>query len=560
MENQETSRHFIQRIIDEDNKTGKFDNRVHTRFPPEPNGYLHIGHAKSICLNFSLAHEYNGKCNLRFDDTNPTAEEDEYVRSIQADVKWLGYDWDNLCFASDYFQQMYDLAIQLIKNGSAFVCDLSAEDIHNNRGSLTTPGQDSPFRNRTIEENLLLFEQMKNGGYEDGSHTLRAKIDMAHSNMNMRDPVIYRILHAEHHRTGKDWCIYPMYDWAHGLEDSIENITHSLCTLEFQDHRPIYDWFLNQLNVYHPQQIEFARLNLSYTVMSKRKLKKLVDENLVSGWDDPRMPTISGFRRRGYTPESIRNFMSEVGIAKRDNVMEIAKLESTLRNDLNIKCERRMAVLNPLKVVITNYPEGESESLSAVNNPENESDGKREIPFSREIFIEKDDFMEDPPKKFFRLSLGREVRLRYAYFITCEEVIKDDKGNIVELHCKYDPKSKGGNAPDGRKVKATLHWVSAAHSIDAEVRKYDRLFQIPDPDKEDNFMDSINPKSLEILSECKLEPSLEKLEVGETIQFERLGYFCKDQDSNALPVFNRTVALRDSWAKIDKQRQSGIKN
>ena len=560
MENQETSRHFIQRIIDEDNKTGKFDNRVHTRFPPEPNGYLHIGHAKSICLNFSLAHEYNGKCNLRFDDTNPTAEEDEYVRSIQADVKWLGYDWDDLCFASDYFQQMYDLAIQLIKNGSAFVCDLSAEDIHNNRGSLTTPGQDSPFRNRTIEENLMLFEQMKNGDYEDGSHTLRAKIDMAHSNMNMRDPVIYRILHAEHHRTGKDWCIYPMYDWAHGLEDSIENITHSLCTLEFQDHRPIYDWFLNQLKVYHPQQIEFARLNLSYTVMSKRKLKKLVDEDLVSGWDDPRMPTISGFRRRGYTPESIRNFMSEVGIAKRDNVMEIAKLESTLRNDLNIKCERRMAVLNPLKVVITNYPEGESETLSAVNNPENESDGKREIPFSREIFIEKDDFMEDPPKKFFRLSLGREVRLRYAYFITCEEVIKDDKGNIVELHCKYDPKSKGGNAPDGRKVKATLHWVSAAHSIDAEVRKYDRLFQIPDPDKEDNFMDSINPKSLEILSECKLEPSLEKLEVGETIQFERLGYFCKDQDSNALPVFNRTVALRDSWAKIDKQRQSGIKN
>tara|TARA_B110000438_G_scaffold51312_1_gene51710 strand:- start:276 stop:1958 length:1683 start_codon:yes stop_codon:yes gene_type:complete len=560
MENQETSRHFIQRIIDEDNKTGKFDNRVHTRFPPEPNGYLHIGHAKSICLNFSLAHEYNGKCNLRFDDTNPTAEEDEYVRSIQADVKWLGYDWDNLCFASDYFQQMYDLAIQLIKNGSAFVCDLSAEDIHNNRGSLTTPGQDSPFRNRTIEENLMLFEQMKNGDYEDGSHTLRAKIDMAHSNMNMRDPVIYRILHAEHHRTGKDWCIYPMYDWAHGLEDSIENITHSLCTLEFQDHRPIYDWFLNQLKVYHPQQIEFARLNLSYTVMSKRKLKKLVDEDLVSGWDDPRMPTISGFRRRGYTPESIRNFMSEVGIAKRDNVMEIAKLESTLRNDLNIKCERRMAVLNPLKVVITNYPEGESEALSAVNNPENESDGKREIPFSREIFIEKDDFMEDPPKKFFRLSLGREVRLRYAYFITCEEVIKDDKGNIVELHCKYDPKTKGGNAPDGRKVKATLHWVSAAHSIDAEVRKYDRLFQIPDPDKEDNFMDSINPKSLEILSECKLEPSLEKLEVGETIQFERLGYFCKDQDSNALPVFNRTVALRDSWAKIDKQRQSGIKN
>ena len=560
MNDQETSRHFIQRIIDEDNLSGKFGNRVHTRFPPEPNGYLHIGHAKSICLNFTLAAEYDGKCNLRFDDTNPTAEEDEFVRSIQADVKWLGYDWNALCFASDYFQQMYDFAVKLINNGSAYVCDLSAEEVHANRGSLTTPGQESPFRNRSIEENILMFEQMKNGDYKDGSRTLRAKIDMAHSNMNMRDPVIYRILHAHHHRTGNDWCIYPMYDWAHGLEDSIENITHSLCTLEFQDHRPIYDWFLDQLEVYHPQQIEFARLNLSYTVMSKRKLKKLVDENLVSGWDDPRMPTISGFRRRGYSPESIRNFMSEVSVAKRDNVMEIAKLESTLREDLNRRCERRMAVLNPLKVVITNYPEGESETLSAVNNPENESDGKREIPFSREIFIEKDDFMEDPPKKFFRLSPGREVRLRYAYFITCEEVIKDLEGNIIELHCKYDPNTKGGNAPDGRKVKATLHWVSATHSIKAEVRTYDRLFQIPEPDKENNFMDAINPNSIEILTKCKLEPSLQNLAVGETIQFERLGYFCKDPDSNELPVFNRTVPLRDPWAKIDKQRQSGIKN
>ena len=557
MNNQDTSRHFIQRIIDEDSKSSKFDNRVHTRFPPEPNGYLHIGHAKAICLNFSLADEYQGKCNLRFDDTNPTAEDEEYVKSIQSDVKWLGYNWDNLCFASDYFQQMYDYAIQLITNGSAYVCDLSADEIHEKRGSLTSPGQDSPFRNRSIEENLVLFKQMKNGDFENGSHTLRAKIDMAHANMNMRDPVIYRILHAHHHRTGNDWCIYPMYDWAHGLEDSIEKITHSLCTLEFQDHRPIYDWFLDQLDVYHPQQIEFARLNLSYTVMSKRKLKKLVDDNLVSGWDDPRMPTISGFRRRGYSPKSIQNFMFEVGIAKRDNVMEIAKLESTLREDLNKRCERRMAVLNPLKVVITNYPEDQVETLRAVNNPENESDGKRDLPFSKEIYIEKDDFMEDPPKKFFRLSPGREVRLRYAYFITCEEVIKDSEGNITELHCKYDPETKGGNAPDGRKVKATLHWVSASNSIDAEIRKYDRLFHKPEPDKEDNFMDAINPNSLEVLSNCKLEPSLMDVQIGESIQFERLGYFCKDPDSKDLPVFNQTVALRDSWAKIDKQRLSG---
>jgi len=555
MKNQEISRHFIQRIIDEDNLSGKFKNRVHTRFPPEPNGYLHIGHAKSICLNFSLAKDYGGKCNLRFDDTNPTAEEEEFVRSIQEDVKWLGYDWDELCFASDYFKKMYDFAVDLINNGSAYVCDLTADEMRENRGSLTAPGQKSPFRNRSIKENLLLFEQMKNGNYEDGSRTLRAKINMSDSNINMRDPVIYRILHAHHHRTGNDWCIYPMYDWAHGLEDSIEKITHSLCTLEFQDHRPIYDWFLEKLKVYHPQQIEFARLNLSYTVMSKRKLKKLVDQNYVSGWDDPRMPTISGFRRRGYSPESIRNFMFEVGIAKRDNVMDIAKLESTLRDDLNKRCERRMAVLNPLKVVITNYPEGDSETLSAINNPENESDGKREIPFSREIYIEKGDFIEDPPKKFFRLTVGREVRLRYAYFITCEEVIKDLEGNIIELHCKYDQKTKGGNSPDGRKVKATLHWVSVAHSIDAEVRLYDRLFDIPEPDKESDFTNAINPSSLKILNQCKLEPSLQDIDVGKTIQFERLGYFCKDPDLKNFPVFNRTVPLRDSWAKIEKQKQ-----
>tara|TARA_Y100000588_G_scaffold394678_1_gene516519 strand:+ start:3182 stop:4858 length:1677 start_codon:yes stop_codon:yes gene_type:complete len=552
-------RHFIQRIIDEDNVTGKFENRVHTRFPPEPNGYLHIGHAKAICLSFGIADEFGGKCNLRFDDTNPIAEEEEFVQSIQADVEWLGYAWDNLCFASDYFQQMHDYAVDLINKGSAYVCDLTPEKIRKTRGSLTQPGEDSPFRGRSVAENLDLFQRMANGEFEDGSRTLRAKIDMAHPNMNMRDPVIYRILKAYHHRTKDDWCIYPMYDWAHGLEDSIESITHSLCSLEFEDHRPIYDWFLYELDVYHPQQIEFARLNLSYTVMSKRKLKRLVEQGHVSGWDDPRMPTISGYRRRGYTPASIRKFMDEIGVAKRDNVMEVAKLESTLREDLNKRCERRMAVLNPLKVVITNYPEDESETLSAVNNPENESAGRREVPFSKELFIERDDFMEDPPKKFFRLGPGREVRLRYAYFITCNDVIKDDNGTITELHCTYDPETKGGNAPDGRKVKATLHWVSAHHAVSAEVRLYDRLFKVPSPDGEENFIDALNPESLRVMNGCKLEPSLSDAKVGDPVQFERLGYFCKDSDTNEFPIFNRTVPLRDAWAKIEKQNQSGQK-
>jgi len=551
MDSQQTHRHFIHRIIDEDNRLGKFKNRVNTRFPPEPNGYLHIGHAKSICLNFSIANEYEGKCNLRFDDTNPIAEEDEYVRSIKEDVKWLGYDWDSLCFASDYFQQMYDYAVDLVIKGSAYVCDLTPEEIRNSRGTLNEPGKDSPFRNRSIDENITLFKQMKNGDFDDGTRTLRAKINMDHPNMNMRDPVIYRILHAYHHRTQNDWCIYPMYDWAHGLEDSIEGITHSLCTLEFEDHRPIYDWFLDELDVYHPQQIEFARLNLSFNVMSKRILKQLVEEKHVTGWDDPRMPTISGLKRRGYTAEAIRNFMDEVGVAKRNNVMDMAKLESTLREDLNKRCVRRMAVLNPLKVVITNYPESKSETLDALNNPEDVSAGKRQVSFSKELYIEQDDFMEDPPKKFFRLGPGREVRLRYAYFITCNNIVKDSAGNIIELHCTYDPETKGGNAPDGRKVKATLHWVSAEHAIHADIRQYDRLFKVPEP-----TLDDINPDSLKVLNNCKLEPALGDAEIGAAIQFERLGYFCKDKDSNDTPIFNRTVPLRDSWAKIEKQKQS----
>ena len=551
MDSKQTYRHFIHRVIDEDNHSGKFENRVNTRFPPEPNGYLHIGHAKSICLNFSIANEYEGKCNLRFDDTNPIAEEDEYVRSIKEDVKWLGYDWDNLCFASDYFQQMYDYAVVLVKKGSAYVCDLTSEEIRNSRGTLNEPGKDSPFRNRSIEENITLFKQMKNGDFEDGARTLRAKINMDNPNMNMRDPVIYRILHAYHHRTQNDWCIYPMYDWAHGLEDSIEGITHSLCTLEFEDHRPIYDWFLDELDVYHPQQIEFARLNLSFTVMSKRILKQLVEEKHVTGWDDPRMPTISGLKRRGYTPEAIRNFMDEVGVAKRNNVMEMTKLESTLREDLNKRCVRRMAVLNPLKVVITNYPESKSETLHAVNNPEDVSAGKRQVSFSKELYIEQDDFMEEPPNKFFRLGPGREVRLRYAYFITCNDIVKDSAGNIIELHCTYDPETKGGNAPDGRKVKATLHWVSAEHAIHADIRQYDRLFKVPEP-----TLDDLNPNSLTELKNCKVEAALGAAEIGVPIQFERLGYFCKDKDSNDTPIFNRTVPLRDSWAKIEKHKQS----
>ena len=543
------NRHFIQKIIDEDNLSGKFNNKVHTRFPPEPNGYLHIGHAKAICLNFNIADEYGGLCNLRFDDTNPIAEEEEYVRSIQEDVRWLGFDWqDRLCFASDYFDQMYEYALQLIESGVAYVCDLTSDQIKEMRGTLNRPGTPSPFRDRSIDENKDLFLRMKNGEFDNGSKTLRAKIDMSHPNMNMRDPVIYRILHAHHHRTKDDWCIYPMYDWAHGLEDSIEGITHSLCSLEFEDHRPLYDWYLDQLGVYHPQQIEFARLNLSYTVMSKRKLKILVEKAIVDGWDDPRMPTISGFRRRGYTPDSIKDFMEEVGVAKRDNVMDIAKLESSLRTDLNKRAMRRMAVLDPLKVVITNYPEGSDEYVAAKNNPEDESAGTRDIPFSRELFIEKNDFMEDPPKKYFRLSPGKEVRLKFAYFIKCNEVVKDENGDVVELHCTYDKNTKGGKSNDGRKVKGTLHWVSALHAVSAEVRLYDRLFKSISPDTDANFLESINSDSLKILRECKVEPYLasEKSEIP--VQFERLGYFIRDSKSSKESlVFNRTVALRDTW-------------
>ena len=548
----EKQRHFIQRIIDDDNISGKFDQRVHTRFPPEPNGYLHIGHAKAICLNFNIAEEYGGKCNLRFDDTNPVAEEEEYVNAIQDDVAWLGYDWeDRLCFASDYFEQMHGLAIQLVEQGDAFVCDLTSDEIRATKGTLTDPGKDSPYRKRSIAENLDLFARMTAGEFSNGERTLRAMIDMAHPNMNMRDPVMYRIIHVSHHRTGDKWCVYPTYDWAHGLEDSIECVTHSLCSIEFEDHRPLYDWYLEKLGVYHPQQIEFARLSLDYTVMSKRKLKQLVDEDHVSGWDDPRMPTISGMRRRGYTAAAIRKFMADVGVAKRDNVMELAKLEYHLRQDLNKTAQRRMAVLHPLRVVITNYPVETTETLVAVNNPEDPSAGEREVSFGRELYIEQNDFMEEPPKKFFRLAPGREVRLRYAYFITCEKVLKDDQGNPVELHCTYDPETKGGNAPDGRRVKATLHWVHAQDAVQAKVHLYDRLFSVPDPDSVDNFLEAMNPLSLDVLSDCMLERSLGDVPVGTTVQFERLGYFCVDPDTtNESLVFNRTVPLRDQWTKI----------
>ena len=545
------NKNFIQRIIDNDNDSGKFNNKVHTRFPPEPNGYLHIGHAKAICLNYNIAEEYNGRCNLRFDDTNPIAEEDEYVRSIQEDVKWLGFDSEKrVYFASDYFQQMYEYALQLIKNNNAYVCELSPQEIKNTRGTLQKPGTQSPYRDRARDENLDLFNRMKSGEFENGSKTLRGKIDMSHPNMNMRDPVIYRILHANHHRTGDKWCIYPMYDWAHGLEDSIEGITHSLCSLEFEDHRPLYDWYLDKLEVYHPQQIEFARLNLSYTVMSKRKLKLLVENDHVTGWDDPRMPTISGFKRRGYTPKSIRNFMEDVGVAKRDNIMDIAKLESSLRSDLNKRSQRRMAVLNPLKVVITNYPDEKEEFVIAKNNPEDESAGTRKLPFSKVLYIEKDDFMEDPPKKFFRLSPGAEVRFKFAYYITCTDVIKDSKGKIVELHCTYDKDTLGGRSEDKRKVKGTLHWVSANHSVLADIRLYDRLFTALNPDAESNFIDTINTNSLKIVKNCRLEPELKTFESKIPVQFERLGYFFKDADSTSeFLVYNRTVALRDTWAK-----------
>ena len=547
------AKNFIQRIIDEDNESGKWDNRVHTRFPPEPNGYLHIGHAKSICLNFGIAEKNNGKCNLRFDDTNPTKEDDEYVKSIIEDVKWLGFNWeDRLYFASDYFEQMYSHAITLIKSGKAYVCDQTSQEIRECRGTLTNPGIESPFRGRSIEENLDLFGRMKMGEFVDGAKTLRAKIDMSHPNLNMRDPVVYRILHASHHRTKDKWCIYPMYDWAHGLEDSIEKITHSICTLEFEDHRPLYDWYLKQLDIYHPQQIEFARLNLNFTVLSKRKLKQLVDEGVVDGWDDPRMPTISGLRRRGYTPKSIRKFAEEVGVTKRDSIIDVVRLENSLRDELNKSSNRVMAVLDPLKVVITNFPEGETESLDAINNPENLNAGSRKIPFSKEIYIEKSDFMEDPPRKFFRLGPGKEVRLRYAYFITCTNVIKDSAGNVVELHCTYDPNTKSGSAPDGRKVKGTIHWVSANDAIDAEVRLYDRLFKKSDPDQGGNFLDALNSESC-MVQNAKLEPCLND-PGAQTYQFERLGYFKKDEKlSVSQNVFIRVVSLRDSWARLMKQ-------
>ena len=554
-ETEKKSRHFIEQVIDEDLETGKYDGRVHTRFPPEPNGYLHIGHAKSICLNFGLAEQYNSFCNLRFDDTNPVREEEEYVQSIMEDVRWLGFDWeDRLYYASDYFQQLYVYACQLVESGHAYVDDQSAEEIRATRGSLTEPGTESPYRNRSIEENLDLFKRMQSGEFPDGSRVLRAKIDMAANNMNMRDSVMYRILRATHHRTGDDWCIYPTYDWAHGLEDSIERITHSLCTLEFEDHRPLYDWYLDALHVYHPQQIEFAPLNLSYTILSKRMLRELVEGGVVNGWDDPRMPTISGLRRRGFTPASIRDFASRVGIAKREGVADVGLLEYCVRQDLNRHAERRMAVLNPLKVVIVNYPESEIEELEAINNPEDESAGKRKVPFSRELFIERDDFREDPPKKFFRLAPGREVRLRYAYFLKCEDVVKDDSGEIIELRCSYDPKTKGGSAPDGRKVRGTIHWVSAQHAVSPEIRLYDRLFLSPEPGSgSDDFKADINPDSLEILTNCKLEPSLINAKASEHYQFERVGYFNVDpQDSReGSPVFNRTVTLRDTWAKIE---------
>jgi len=547
-------KNFIEEIIDEHSRTGKYDGRVHTRFPPEPNGYLHIGHAKSICLNFGLARKYNGLCNLRFDDTNPSKEDVEYVDSIQEDVRWLGFDWEQRkYYASDYFGQLYDYAVELVKKGKAFVCELSADQVREYRGTLTQPGKESPYRNRPVDENLDLFERMKAGEFPDGSKTLRAKIDMASPNLNMRDPVMYRILHQSHHRTGDAWCIYPMYDWAHGLCDSIERITHSICTLEFEDHRPLYDWFLNELGVYHPQQIEFARLNLTYTVMSKRRLLQLVEEKKVNGWDDPRMPTISGLRRRGYTPESIRYFADKVGVARRDNTIDVALLEHSIRDDLNRRAARVMAVLRPLKVVIENYPEGKVEQMEAVNNPEDASMGSRMLPFSRILYIERDDFREIPPPKYFRLSPGKEVRLRYAYIIKCLEAVKDAKsGEIRELRCTYDPDTRSGSGASGKKVKGTIHWVSAPHAVEAEVRLYDRLFSVEDPGGED-WGRHLNRESLEILSGCKLEPLLASAAVQQRFQFERLGYFCVDDASRREHlIFNRTVTLRDTWAKIEK--------
>lgn len=554
---------FIRKIIDEDLKKNKNDGRVHTRFPPEPNGYLHIGHAKSICLNFSIASENKGGlCNLRFDDTNPIKEEEEFVESIKEDIRWLGFDWgDRLYYASDYFDKLYGYAVQLIKDGKAYVCDLSAQEIRDYRGTLTEPGKDSPYRNRSTEENLGLFERMRAGEFEDGSCVLRAKIDMASPNLNMRDPVLYRVLHASHHRTGNKWCIYPMYDFAHGQSDSIEGITHSLCTLEFEDHRPLYDWFIDELKIFHPRQIEFARLNLSYTVMSKRMLLELVEGGYVTGWDDPRMPTISGLRRRGYTPDAIRKFCKRIGVAKRDSMVDMALLEHSIREDLNRHAPRVMAVLRPLRVVIDNYPEDLVEDMEAVNNPEDPDMGVRKVPFSRVLYIEKDDFREDPPRKFYRLAPGREVRLRYGYFIKCVSVVKDEKtGEVNELHCTYDPATRGGDSPDGRKVKATLHWVSATHSIEAAVRLYDRLFVKANPTEEKggpDYKTYLNPDSLKTLTSCRVESSLADAQPGMRYQFERQGYFCVDpaDSCDGALVFNRTVSLRDSWARIEKAQE-----
>jgi glutaminyl-tRNA synthetase len=550
---------FVREIILDDLKTNKYGGRVHTRFPPEPNGYLHIGHAKSINLNFGLAVEFGGKCNLRFDDTNPSKEETEYVDSIIEDVRWLGGHWDDrLFYASDYFDQLYEWAVQLIKSGKAYVCDLSADEVRRQRGTLTEPGQESPYRNRSGDENLDLFARMKAGEFPDGARTLRAKIDMASANLNLRDPIMYRILHAEHHRTGNKWCIYPMYDFAHGESDSIERITHSICTLEFEDHRPLYDWYVEQLGIYHPQQIEFDRLNLTYTLLSKRKLLTLVQKKYVNGWDDPRMPTVSGLRRRGYTPDAIRNFCQRVGVSKTNGTTELGLLEYFLREDLNKRVARVMAVLRPLRVVIDNYPDGQVEQMEAVNNPEDPAMGTRSVPFSRVLYIEQDDFREDPPKQYFRLSPGREVRLRYGYLITCTGLEKDPKtGEVVEVHCSYDPATRGGNTPDGRKVKSTIHWLSAQHAIEGEVRLYDNLFTKEDPNEMaegGDFTDNLNPNSLETVTNAKLEPSLTGAAPGNRYQFERLGYFCVDLDSTLeRPIFNRTVALRDTWAKIEKK-------
>jgi glutaminyl-tRNA synthetase len=560
-ENAKKPSNFIKAIIDEDLKSGRF-KKVHTRFPPEPNGYLHIGHAKSICLNFGLAEEYNGLCNLRFDDTNPLKEDQEYIDSIIEDVRWLGFDWgDRLFFASDYFEKMYEYAVELIKKGKAYVDDLNAEQIREYRGTLTKPGIESPYRNRSVEENLDLFERMRKGEFKDGEKVLRAKIDMQSPNLNMRDPVMYRIIHASHPRTGNKWCIYPMYDWAHGLEDSIEEISHSICTLEFEDHRPLYDWFLDELGVFHPRQVEFARLNLNYTVMSKRKLLKLVQEGYVSGWDDPRMPTIAGLRRRGYTPEAIRDFADRIGVAKSNSVVDIALLEHCLRDDLNKRAERRMVVLNPLKVIIDNYPEGQAEELEADNNPENPEAGKRRIPFSKVIYIEREDFREEAPRKWFRLAPGKEVRLKHAYYITCTEVIKNDRGEVVELHCTYDPNSRGGWTEDGRKVKGTLHWVSAQHAVPVEIRLYEHLFSKEAPEdleEGQDFTANINPNSLRVLSNALAEPDLKNAKPGDRFQFLRQGYFTADLKDHSAehPVFNRTVTLRDSWAKIEKKLKS----